>query len=52
MKLSDIILNERTHKPKNKKDKSADKYMKYVAGNMLINQTCSGKSSVEKSSNK
>lgn len=45
MKLSDIILIE---KKKNKKDKSADKYMKYIAGNMIINQTCSGKLSGER----
>lgn len=30
-------------KGKNKKDKTADKYFTYVAGNMLFRNVCSGK---------
>ena len=30
-------------KKKDKRDKSADKYFQYVSGNLLFNQTCSGK---------
>jgi hypothetical protein len=40
---SDISEEQKDSKKekKQKRDKSADKYRTYVAGNMLMNQTCS-----------
>lgn len=46
--LKDLwMMNEsepsKKDKKKNKKDKSADRYFNYVAGNTVMNGTCSGK---------
>lgn len=45
MKLIELypLTEASDKKKKNKKDKSADKYLHYVAGNMIFKDTCSGK---------
>lgn len=45
-----LLLSESDNKKtkKNKKDKTADKYPSYVAGNLFFNNTCSGKLSGDK----
>lgn len=44
MKLQEVVILEAEDKKKkkNKKDKTADKFPSYVAGNMLFRNVCSG----------
>ncbi len=43
-----VVTETDKPKKKNKKDKSADKYLNYVAGNTILKNVCSGKLSGEK----
>lgn len=45
MKLQDVVILEADDKKKkkDKKDKTADKFPSFVAGNMLFQNVCSGK---------
>ncbi len=40
-------VSKKSKKAKNSKDKSADKFFSYVAGNTIMKQVCSGKLSGE-----